>query len=393
MNDTPAGGQIRVLRILARMNVGGPAWQASVLTRGLSDGPFTTRLICGRVGDDEADFIELRDPDLPVQRIESLGRSVRLGGDIWALLAICREIREFRPHIVHTHTAKAGVLGRIAAIFCRVPIQVHTFHGHVLSGYFSPAVTQVVRIVEAALARRSTALVAVGEGVRDDLIERGIGRAHQYTVIPPGVSLDRAPGRIEAREILDLPPDVPVALFVGRLTRIKRIDRLIESMAAVLRRLPDTVLVLAGEGDQLEGARQQARPLGSSVRFLGWRTDLSTLYAAADVAVITSDNEGMPVSLIEASLAGLPSVTTDVGSAGEVVIEGVTGRVVAATTGSVADALVEILGDDDLRLRMGEAAREHGEQAFGVLRLVRDHEVLYRRLISECPTGRRRTPR
>ena len=393
MNDTPAGGQIRVLRILARMNVGGPAWQASVLTRGLSDGPFTTRLICGRVGDDEADFIELRDPDLPVQRIESLGRSVRLCGDLWALLAICREIREFRPHIVHTHTAKAGVLGRIAAIFCRVPIQVHTFHGHVLSGYFSPAVTQVVRIVEAALARRSTALVAVGEGVRDDLIERGIGRAHQYTVIPPGVSLDRAPGRIEAREILDLPPDVPVALFVGRLTRIKRIDRLIESMAAVLRRLPDTVLVLAGEGDQLEGARQQARPLGSSVRFLGWRTDLSTLYAAADVAVITSDNEGMPVSLIEASLAGLPSVTTDVGSAGEVVIEGVTGRVVAATAGSVADALVEILGDDDLRLRMGEAAREHGEQAFGVLRLVRDHEVLYRRLISECPTGRRRTPR
>ena len=393
MNDTPAGGQIRVLRILARMNVGGPAWQASVLTRGLSDGPFTTRLICGRVGDDEADFIELRDPDLPVQRIESLGRSVRLCGDLWALLAICREIREFRPHIVHTHTAKAGVLGRIAAIFCRVPIQVHTFHGHVLSGYFSPAITQVVRMVEAVLARRSTALVAVGEGVRDDLIERGIGRAHQYTLIPPGVSLDRAPGRIEAREILDLPPDVPVALFVGRLTRIKRIDRLIESMAAVLRRLPDTVLVLAGEGDQLEGARQQARPLGSSVRFLGWRTDLSTLYAAADVAVITSDNEGMPVSLIEASLAGLPSVTTDVGSAGEVVIEGVTGRVVAATAGSVADALVEILGDHDLRLRMGEAAREHGEQAFGVHRLVRDHEVLYRRLISECPTGRRRTPR
>ncbi|MDP7599671.1 MAG: glycosyltransferase, partial [Acidimicrobiales bacterium] len=148
--------------------------------------------------------------------MESLGRSVRLGGDLWALLAICREIREFRPHIVHTHTAKAGVLGRIAAIFCRVPIQVHTFHGHVLSGYFSPAITQVVRIVEAALARRSTALVAVGESVRDDLIERGIGRAHQYTVIPPGVSLDRAPGRIEAREILDLPPDVPVALFVGR---------------------------------------------------------------------------------------------------------------------------------------------------------------------------------
>lgn len=393
MNETPAVAQIRILRILARMNVGGPAWQASVLTRGLSDGPFTTRLICGRVGEDEADFIELRDPDLPVRRIESLGRSVRLGGDLWALLAVCREIREFRPHIVHTHTAKAGVLGRIAAILCRVPIRVHTFHGHVLSGYFSPAVTQVVRIVEAALARRSTALVAVGESVRDDLIERGIGRAHQYTVIAPGVSLDRGPGRIEARAVLDLPPDAPVVLFVGRLTRIKRIDRLIESMGPVLRCLPDAVLVLAGEGDQLGRARQQAQALGSSVRFLGWRTDLPTLYAAADVAVLTSDNEGMPVSLIEASLAGLPSVTTDVGSAREVVIEGVTGRVVAVTAGSVADALVEILSDDDLRLRMGEAAREHGEQVFGVGRLVGDHEVLYRRLISGRPAGRRRTGR
>ncbi|MDG2039472.1 MAG: glycosyltransferase [Ilumatobacter sp.] len=383
MNETPAVAQIRILRILARMNVGGPAWQASVLTRGLSDGPFTTRLICGCVGDDEADFIELRDPDLPVRRIGSLGRSVRLGGDLRALLAVCREIREFRPHIVHTHTAKAGVLGRIAAILCRVPIRVHTFHGHVLSGYFSPAVTQAVRIVEAALARRSTALVAVGESVRDDLIGGGIGRARQYTVISPGVSLNRGPGRMEARAVLDLPPDAPVVLFVGRLTRIKRIDRLIESIGPVLRRLPDAVLVVAGEGDQLGRARQQAQALGSSVRFLGWRTDLSNLYAAADVIVLTSDNEGMPVSLIEASAAGLPSVTTDVGSTREVVVDGVTGHVVRPDARLVADALLEILTDDDRRLAMGRAARHHAHRTFGVDRLIEDHKYLYRRLLDD----------
>jgi glycosyltransferase involved in cell wall biosynthesis len=225
--------------------------------------------------------------------------------------------------------------------------------------------------------------VAVGESVRDDLIERGIGRAHQYTVIAPGVSLDRGPDRIEARAVLDLPPDAPVVLFVGRLTRIKRIDRLIESMGPVLRRLPDAVLVLAGEGDQLGRARQQAQALGSSVRFLGWRTDLSNLYAAADVIVLTSDNEGMPVSLIEASAAGLPSVTTDVGSAREVVVNGVTGHVVRPDARLVADALLEILTDDDRRLAMGRAARYHAHRTFGVDRLIEDHKYLYRRLLDD----------
>ena len=365
------------------MNVGGPAWQASVLTRGLANEPFQTRLVCGYVGDTEADFIELRDPCLPTRRIESLGRSVRFGSDLWALVAICREIRAYRPHILHTHTAKAGVLGRIAAILCRVPIRVHTFHGHVLSGYFSPALTRVVRIVEAVLARWSTALVAVGEQVRDELLDAGIGRASKYVVIPPGVAIGDLPDKLSARRILDLPADRPIVLFVGRLTGVKRPDRLIDAMTLVLERQPDVVLAIAGEGDLFDETQRDAYPMGDSIRFLRWQSDVDRLYAAADVAVLTSDNEGMPVSLIEASLAGLPSVTTAVGSAGEVVIDGVTGRVVAPSTRQVADALLEILSDQEMRLVMGEAARQRAERAYGVSRLVKDHEDLYRRLIGE----------
>jgi len=372
---------IRILRIIARMNVGGPAWQVSVLTRGLDEHRFESRLVVGDVGEGEADFIALRDPELPVLKIPALGRSVRFGDDLRAFVAIRRAIRDYRPDIVHTHTAKAGVLGRLAAATCRVPVRVHTFHGHVLHGYFKRWVTRLVRIVEGLLARRTTALVAVGERVRDELLGAGIGRSDQYVVIPPGVALEARPDRVSARNGLGLPLNRPLVLFVGRLTAVKRPDRLIEAMALVLDTRPDAVLAIAGEGELLEETRSRAEPLGESVRFLGWQRDIAGLYAAADCMVLTSDNEGMPVTLIEAAMAGVPSVTTDVGSAREVVLDGVTGLVVAPDAAAVADGLVRLL-DNDLRHRMGAAARARAEAEFDTRRLITDHESLYERLVA-----------
>ena len=374
------GRPIRVLRIIARMNVGGPAWQVSVLTRGLDEHRFESRLVVGDVGEGEADFIALRDPDLPALKIPALGRSVRFGDDLRAFVAIRRAIRDYRPDIVHTHTAKAGLLGRIAAATCRVPVRVHTFHGHVLHGYFNKWVTRIIRIVEGLLARQTSALVTVGNQVRDDLIRAGIGRADQYVVIPPGVALGALPDQVAARDDLGLPMKQPVVLFVGRLTSIKRPDRLIEAMGLVLESRPDVILAIAGEGDLLEETRVLAEPLGPSVRFLGWRRDITCLYAAADCMVLTSDNEGMPVTLIEAAMAGVPSVTTDVGSAREVVLNEVTGIVVESSASAVADGLIRLL-DGDLRDKMGTAARARAESEFGTQRLVADHEALYERLL------------
>ncbi len=371
------------------MNIGGPAWQVSVLVRGLNPDQFESQLISGQVADGEADFVDLRDPELPILRVAALGRSIRFGDDFRAFAEIRRAVVAFRPDIVHTHTGKAGVLGRIAAATSRVPITVHTFHGHTLHSYFKRPSAQILRLIESRLANRTTSLVAVGTRVRDDLLEAGIGRVDQYSVIPPGVDLGSLPDQVSARIALGLPLDQPVVLFVGRLTTVKRPDRLIDAMASVLQRLPKALLVIAGEGDLFDETRLKAEPLGPSVRFLGWQQDLNRVYAAADVAVLTSDNEGMPVSLIEASLSGLPSVTTNVGSASEVVVDGVTGRVVEAKVGSVANALVEILSDKHLRASMGEAAKKHSEQAFGVDRLVGDHEALYHRLLNERPRGRR----
>ncbi len=377
-----AGEPVRVLRIIARMNVGGPAWQSSVLTRGLAGHGYETRLLAGRVDEGEADFVALRDPDLPVVDIEGLGRSVRIGGDLRAFVSICREIRRFRPHIVHTHTAKAGVLGRLAAFVNRVPVRVHTFHGHVLHGYFSPPVSRLVRLVERVLARGTTALVAVGERVRDELVEAGIGQRDRFTAIAPGVEEPPAIDREIARQLLGLPLEVPVVLFVGRLTAVKRPDRLVEAFGMVLERIPEAVLAVAGEGELLKEVRRSVERLGDSVRLLGWQSDVGRLYAAADLVVISSDNEGMPMTLIEAAMAGVPGVTTDVGSASEVVVHGSTGLVVAPDARDLADAIIVLLVDDDRRSDMGRAAAEQAIVRFGAARLVADHVALYRRIIA-----------
>ena len=374
--------QIRVLRIIARMNVGGPAWQTSVLTRGLGDHGFETRLLAGHLDDGEADFVALRDPDLEVVPIAGLGRSIRLGGDLRAFWSVYREIRRFSPMIVHTHTAKAGVIGRVAAVAARVPIRVHTFHGHVLHGYFSPLTTCLVRMVERVLARHTTALVAVGQRVGEELVAAGIGTTEKFTAIAPGVGfpgtlLDRA----DARALLDLPATGPVVLFVGRLTSVKRPDRLLAAFEQVVAKVPDATLAIAGQGDLLEEVRSNAQRLGQSVRFLGWQPDVASLYAACDVVVISSDNEGMPVTLIEAAMAGVPGVTTDVGSASEVVDDQVTGLVVSTDAEAIAEALIDLLSDPGRRLEMGCAAELRARQCFSSERLVADHAALYRHLI------------
>ena len=380
---TDSSSPIRIMRVIARMNVGGPAWQVSVLTRGLENDQFTSQLVCGEISEGEADFLALRDPQLPVTRISTLGRSINAFDDVRALWQLIRIMQKMKPHIVHTHTAKAGMLGRVAAIITRVPVRVHTFHGHVLHGYFSPLVTRIFIQIERVLGWFTHGIVSVGSQVRDDLLEVGIGSPEKYTVIAPGVARGETVSRDVARESLGLPPDARVALFIGRLTQIKRPDRLLEAFELVLEKVPGAVLLMAGEGELFESTKVLGAHLGDSVRFLGWRSDLALLFAAADVAVLSSDNEGMPVTLIEASMAGVPCVTTDVGSAREVVLDNETGFVVPTDSAAIAQALVTLFSDDRLRHEMGLSASRHTMENFSSRRLIQDHETLYRALIGQ----------
>ena len=371
--------RVRVLRVIARMNVGGPAVQVTSLHRGLDPSAYELLLLTGAVDEGEADHLELRAPDVQARRVSGLGRSVRAGDDLRAVRELRAVVRDFAPDIVHTHTAKAGVLGRLAAWTGGSAATVHTFHGHLLHGYFNPVVTGAVRLTEAALARRTTRLVAVGRQVRDDLLAAGIGRPEQFTVVPPGVSLPPVPPRAEARAALGLPHDALVVSFVARLTQIKRPDRVIE----VARRLADrgdVVFAVVGEGPLLPELRHAAAEL-PNVRLLGWRSDVETVYGASDLTLLTSDNEGMPVALIEAALCGVPAVTTDVGSASEVVLHERSGLVVAAEAEALDGAIRVMLDDEPMRRSMASAARSHAEANYSAARLVADTDRLYRSVL------------
>jgi glycosyltransferase involved in cell wall biosynthesis len=373
--------RIRVMRIIARMNVGGPALQIAQLLRGISPEHFDQRLYSGFVAPGEADYVSLRAPDVEIHRIPALGRSVRPADDIRALAQLTAAMRDFRPHIVHTHTAKAGALGRLAAGVARVPARVHTFHGHLLHGYFSPAKTRLVVMAERALARRSVRLVAVGARVRDDLVAAGVGRPAQYVVVPPGTTLGALPDRIVARDKFELPADVPVVAYVGRLTGIKRPDRLLAVARAVRRELPDVRFLVCGDGDLGELCGDAANAdLDGCLRPLGWRADVETVYAATDVVLLTSDNEGMPVSLIESGLAGRPAVATRVGGVPNVILDGVTGLLADPDADELARHTLRLLRDEKLRLRMGEQARRWTTERFGADRLIADTHELYTRI-------------
>lgn len=375
----------RVLRIIARMNVGGPALQVVALTRGLNPPRFDTRLLVGRVATGEADYLDLRAPDTPAEIVRGLGRTVSPADDVTALMTIIGHIRRFRPHIVHTHTAKAGVLGRVAAQVCKVPVTVHTFHGHLLNGYFSAPVRRMVVECEKTLARRTSCLVAVGSQVRDDLVAAGIGTMAQYRIVPPGLDLPSPPSKEAARQRFDVPLDALVVAYVARMTPIKRPDRFADVALSLGGRLPQVHFLVSGEGELLDRTRGALAPLGARAHLVGWRSDVEVIYAAADVVVLTSDNEGMPVSLIEAATVGTPAVTTDVGSASEVVVHGETGYVTGRDVTSIVEALERILLDDAGRQRMSGRATDRAREGFSSTRLVDDMAQIYDELTSGLP--------
>ncbi len=313
--------------------------------------------------------------------------------DLTALAGLTRVIRHSQPEILHTHMAKAGTLGRLAALLAgreRPPIRVHTFHGHVLSGYFSRPREAVFTRIERSLAHITTRLVAVSDEVREDLVRLRIAPVERIEVIPLGLDLEpfridspeRELRRSRARTRLGLARDARVVTLVARLVPIKRVDRFLR----IAERVPDARFLVVGDGqlhDALRGS-PEAKRLGSRVVWAGLQRDMPDVMAASDVVALTSDNEGTPVSLIEAQAAGLPVVSTDVGGVASVVLEGVSGRVLpTGDERGFAAALEELLADADLAGAYGSRGREHVLEHFSIDRLVRDVDGLYRRLGEE----------
>jgi len=376
--------KIRVMRIIARMNVGGPAVQVSGLMRGFDAQVFEQELVTGYCAADEADYLEKVATDVQAVRIDGLGRSIKPRADLTALFAIVKEIRRFKPEVIHTHTAKAGVVGRIASILSgHKSVRVHTFHGHLLNGYFGAGKTKLVILVEKLLALFTDQLLAVGTKVMDDLLAVGIGNQDKFGVMPPGLQLAEVPSRLSARKELGLNEDGNYCAFIGRITQIKRPDRFLDVVAEIKSRGVELHFIVAGAGELLQYCEDRAAAENLPVTFLGWREDVELVLAASDFVLLNSDNEGTPLILIQAGMVGIPVVATNVGSTNEIVVNGETGLLTDLSVTEISDAVAKLATDSTLRAKMGAAGKEYTMARYRVSRLVEDHQYLYQELITK----------
>jgi glycosyltransferase involved in cell wall biosynthesis len=393
--------KIRVLRLFSRLNIGGPAIHVILATAGLDPHRYDSRLVVGREGQREGNFFDYAHAKgVPFRVIPSFVRRINPLLDIWTLIKLYRLMKRERPDIVHTHTAKAGALGRVAARLARVPIVVHTFHGSVFKGYFDGASSRVFQLIEKALVSLSDKVVAVSPRVAEELEQRGIAPREKVEVVYLGLELDRYQNvekhRGELRRELGISPEVPLIGSVGRLVPIKDIPTLLRAMKSVGASHPDASLLVIGDGPERPALELEAYRIGvsSRVRFLGFRRDLERVYADIDVAVNCSQNEGTPVALIEAMAAGVPVLATSVGGTPDLFLNGLLGRLVpSADSSRLSEAICDVLRDPVTAQKTAAKAQDHVFERFRSERLVADLDRLYTRLLStKLPKRRHQSP-
>ena len=373
-----SGHPIKVMQIIARMNVGGPAVLVADLMRNFDPKLVNAVLVTGYCDENESDYLDEVAKDVKAIRVPGLGRSVSPLRDVNAFFLLIKEIRKFKPDVIHTHTAKAGVLGRVAGLFAAPSAKrVHTFHGHLLHGYFSKSKTQLVVFVEKFLALITFRLIAIGNSVKKDLVNAKIGKVSKYEVIFPGLQPLKTYANEEAKKSLGLESDKTYLVFVGRLTQIKRPDRLLEIARYLKANQPNSQILIAGAGELLKTIEGVSASEGLPMTFLGWRSDIDLILSAGDIAILCSDNEGIPLTLIQASQAGLPIVSTDVGSVSDIVIDGVTGFLTEVTSEGLIQGVTRLLENPELRHTFGKAGEQRARDFFSSHSMVEHHQRLY----------------
>jgi glycosyltransferase involved in cell wall biosynthesis len=361
---------MRVLHVIARLNVGGTARYITQLANELPKHGIETFIATGfvqgaEVEDESAHSINLI-------RVPSMGRSFNPIKDHLARKQLDKIIAEVKPDIIHTHTFKAGYVIRMKKQSVQV---IHTFHGHLLDDpEFSGIKSKIIIELERMLAKKSAKLVTVGRRVADELLEQKIGYRTQFVNIPPGVVPVNMTPKQQALKNLNLEDDgKPLVGWIARVTGVKNPMRALEVADA----MPDTRFVMAGGGDLLEQVKAAAP---TNVTVIGW-AEAADLFGAADIILSTSENEGMPVALIEAQLAGKPVVATDVGSVSEVILNHETGIVTNKNAGSIASALESLVIDKAKREEMGRLAIARAQALFSVDRMINAHIELYKSIL------------
>ena len=361
---------MRVLHVIARLNVGGTARYITQLANELPKHGIETYVATGFVQGAEVEDESAQSIDLI--RIKSMGRSINPIKDHFARKQLDKIIAEVKPDIIHTHTFKAGYVTRMKKQ--SIPV-IHTFHGHLLDDpEFSGFKSKVIIKLERILAKKSSKLVTVGRRVSEELLEQRIGHRTQFVNIPPGVvAVDITP-KEQALKNLNLEDDgKPLVGWIARVTGVKNPMRALEVADA----LPDTRFVMVGGGDLLDQVKAAAP---ANVSVIGW-AEAADLFGATDIILSTSENEGMPVALIEAQLAGKPVVATDVGSVSEVILNHETGIVTNKNAGSIASAVESLVLDKTTREEMGRLAIARAQALFSVDRMINAHIELYKSIV------------
>jgi len=378
--------KLKIVRIISRLNIGGPAIHTILLTHHLNDEQFESYLVTGKEDPSEGNMLSLADAKgvKPIQ-LGALGRKIAPLRDLKAGLQIWRILRRIKPDILHTHASKAGVLGRLAAMAAGVPIRIHTFHGHVLQEYFSGWVSRTFVRIERALARRTHVVIGVSREVCNQLMAMGIGDSKTVRHISIGLELaqftDCDVHRGELRRELGIPGDVALIGIVARLVPIKGHKVFFEAA----RRLHDqragkVKFLVVGDGELRQPLAKEAQDLGleDQVIFTGFRSDLKRIYADLDGVALSSYNEGTPVALIEALAAGRPGVATRVGGVPELIEDGVTGFLIdSGDAGAMADRLGWLLDHPEEARQMGARGRQRVIPSYCIEQLAKNLRQLY----------------
>jgi glycosyltransferase involved in cell wall biosynthesis len=380
-------GRVRVLRVIARLNIGGPAKHVALLTKRLDPTVYDTTLVCGKISPEEGDMGYYAE-QMGVQPIVLAGlrRNISILDDVVVLWRMYRLMRQLRPHIVHTHTAKAGFIGRFAAWLAGVPVIVHTFHGHVFTGYFSPNKVRVFLALERMVARISDAILALTNSLRKELSETyHITAKNRITVLPLGLDLqpftrmERMKGGIRQQYKLD--PLTPLVGIVGRLAPVKNHALFLHAAQIILNQRPNVKFLIVGDGELRAASQELARELGiqDAVIFAGWMQDVRGVFADLNVKVLCSHNEGTSVSVIEALATSCPVVSTDVGGMRDLLEGGKLGRLVPPDDApALAQAILETIDNPP----DPAVARQLMLDQYGIERLLKDMDSLYRGLLA-----------
>jgi glycosyltransferase involved in cell wall biosynthesis len=379
---------IRVMNIIARLNIGGPAIHVTMLTEKLGPPEYESVLVCGTITPGEGDMLYIaKQHQINPITIPDLGRELHPLRDLITLWKLYRLIREWKPDVVHTHTAKAGFVGRVAAWLAGVPVIVHTFHGHIFRGYYSPLKTRFFIELERMVARMSDTLITLTDTLRRELADEfRITRKGRITVLPLGLNLGEfaeTPRKLgNCRETYNVPPDAPLVGIVGRMVPIKNHDLFLHAAVRAKAQLPKMHFLIVGDGETRPQVEAQVEELGlkDSVTFTGWVKELMPVYSDIDILVISSNNEGTPISVIEALSAGCAVVATQVGGVSDLLDQGELGELVPPNDAErMAQALVDVAQNPpDFRIAQQAMLDRYGSE-----RLKYDMDSLYRGLLAK----------